>query len=615
LSIEPKFIASENDIDRAANMLAYWMGYSKDMAQGARNLRNILEKIFPHINMEKMYASLELKLVRPVARVADKAIPKLIVELLQLELLSNKDLRKELILKMYEKDNKHPLFLKEKRIENTSELLSESYYDLKCITEIRWIPGGRWARKFTKAFNFPEIFAGIPSSSSRPSIEDVERPPIINEMQDFQDNIMSQVMLLLKERNREKNRGIIHLPTGAGKTRIAVEALLKFWKNRTENMRYMIWIAQTDELCEQAVQSFKEIWTAKGEPGQTLRIFRYWGDAGRLPTLDEEGVIVAGINKLYEDTTRYSEQDTDPGSELYSLTNNVCAVVIDEAHHSTTRMYHSVFKALNINFNSFEDNQAPILGLTATPFRGYNHRETESLLNKYNRNILYPKSNGFSDMWKDWDWMKRELTSRGILSKINHKQFGTDVEIKVKDEDINKFGNHIYFQPKFFTTLGNIYRRNRIIHDKLLELAQNKNSILFFAPSVRNAIIMSALMGKKGFNSAAITGETGSGIRQMYIKKFKEEKIQILCNYSVLTTGFDAPKIDAVLIARPTESPVLYQQMIGRGLRGPSFGGTEECVIWDLVDNISFHTKNKQGIFTDGSTEYWKMIDVNEIKE
>ena len=593
------------------------MDYSKDMDQGAMNLRNILDKIFPNIHIEKMYASLELQLANPIARVANKTIPKLFVELLQLDLLASPDLRKELLLKMFEKDSKNHLFLNEKTIRNNSEHPSESYYDLKFLTKLPWKPGGRWARTFTKAFNFPEIFAGIPSSGSRPSIEDIERPPIIKEMQDFQVNIMSQVMLLLKERNGKKNRGIIHLPTGAGKTRIVVEALVECWKNRTDNMRYMLWIAQTDELCEQAVQSFKEIWTAKGEPGQTLRIFRYWGDSGRFPTLDEEGIIVAGVRKVYKDIRRNiheatdlgSDEATDLGSELNSLTNYVCAVVIDEAHHSTTKMYSSLFRALNINFSSFKDDQTPLLGLTATPFRGYNLQETESLLNKYNHNILHPSGNGFNDMWKDWAWMKKELTSRGILSRINHIRFRTDIEISVKDDDFKTDGNHIYFHPKFYTKLGNIYRRNRIIHNKLLELAQSKKNILFFAPSVRNAIIMSALMVKKKFKSAVITGETGSGSRQVYIKKFKEEKIQILCNYSVLTTGFDAPKIDAVLIARPTESPVLYQQMIGRGLRGPSFGGTEECAIWDLVDNIYLHTNKKQDRFTDGSINYWKMVD------
>jgi Type I site-specific restriction-modification system, R (restriction) subunit and related helicases len=52
-----------------------------------------------------------------------------------------------------------------------------------------------------------------------------------------------------------------------------------------------------------------------------------------------------------------------------------------------------------------------------------------------------------------------------------------------------------------------------------------------------------------------------------------------------LTTGFDAPKTENIVICRPIFSEVLYEQIVGRGLRGPEFGGTEYCTIYDLSDN------------------------------
>ena len=66
----------------------------------------------------------------------------------------------------------------------------------------------------------------------------------------------------------------------------------------------------------------------------------------------------------------------------------------------------------------------------------------------------------------------------------------------------------------------------------------------------------------------------------------KNSDLNILLNYGVLTTGFDAPKTDVVFIARPTASIVLYSQIIGRGLRGPNIGGTKECKIINVKDNI-----------------------------
>lgn len=68
--------------------------------------------------------------------------------------------------------------------------------------------------------------------------------------------------------------------------------------------------------------------------------------------------------------------------------------------------------------------------------------------------------------------------------------------------------------------------------------------------------------------------------------------MNILINYEVLTTGFDATNIECVFIARPTQSVVLYSQMIGRGLRGPQMGGKEECLLVDVKDNLKQYNAN-----------------------
>ncbi|WP_263994040.1 DEAD/DEAH box helicase, partial [Mycolicibacterium fallax] len=94
--------------------------------------------------------------------------------------------------------------------------------------------------------------------------------------------------------------------------------------------------------------------------------------------------------------------------------------------------------------------------------------------------------------------------------------------------------------------------------------------ILVFATSVENAQTLAALLRLEGISAAAITAETRPGVRRHYIQQFKERKIRVLTNYGTLTTGFDAPEVRAVYVARPTYSPNLYLQMIGRGLRGPA---------------------------------------------
>ena len=104
-------------------------------------------------------------------------------------------------------------------------------------------------------------------------------------------------------------------------------------------------------------------------------------------------------------------------------------------------------------------------------------------------------------------------------------------------------------------------------------------------------------MFTKNIKCASIDKETSPNNRRKYIEQYKNKEIRVLFNYGVLTHGFDAPNTEVVIIARPTQSPILYNQMIGRGLRGPKVGGNEECILVDIKDNI-VGLPNERGTFT-----------------
>ena len=89
-----------------------------------------------------------------------------------------------------------------------------------------------------------------------------------------------------------------------------------------------------------------------------------------------------------------------------------------------------------------------------------------------------------------------------------------------------------------------------------------------------------------GVNASHVDGTTSLNRRSATLEDFKKGKLNILCNERLMSTGFDAPKTDTIVIAKPTFSIVLYSQIIGRGLRGPEIGGTEYCKIIDVKDNI-----------------------------
>ena len=110
--------------------------------------------------------------------------------------------------------------------------------------------------------------------------------------------------------------------------------------------------------------------------------------------------------------------------------------------------------------------------------------------------------------------------------------------------------------------------------------------------NVSQSNALAQILEKEGISSVCITSDTRYAARKLYVDIFNEKdsnKIQVMCNYNVLATGFDSPQIDTVIIARPTTSVVSYQQMIGRGLRGEEFGGKpgNRCDIVTVRDNIT----------------------------
>jgi superfamily II DNA or RNA helicase len=93
-------------------------------------------------------------------------------------------------------------------------------------------------------------------------------------------------------------------------------------------------------------------------------------------------------------------------------------------------------------------------------------------------------------------------------------------------------------------------------------------------------------MNTLGIRASHLDGMTSLNRRSSIINNFKDGNLNVLCNERLLSTGFDAPKTDVIVIARPTFSIVLYSQIIGRGLRGSAIGGTDNCTIIDVKDNI-----------------------------
>ena len=204
---------------------------------------------------------------------------------------------------------------------------------------------------------------------------------------------------------------------------------------------------------------------------------------------------------------------------------------------------------------------------------------------RFNRRILNTPELGADPL--------QTLRAQGVLSTVDFETLDYDaapVDLAanlVYDEFYRNFED---IHNNLLQRLGEEHRRNNQILHRILEL-NPKWPVLLFACSVQHAQAMASLLQHAGRSAGCVLGSTRPAARRSLIERFRNEQLSVLCNYGVLTTGFDAPQVRCVVVARPTASPILYEQMVGRGMRGPEFGGTDRCLVIDVDDNIRWRNK------------------------
>lgn len=430
-------------------------------------------------------------------------------------------------------------------------------------------PPGRWggpaAREFVTELGFPLEF-GTSASVRRDAELLVGGPLALPELHDYQQDILGGLETLL-ESGLGRRRAVVSLPTGGGKTRVAAEAVVRLVLNR-DGQRSALWIAQTDELCEQAVQCFRQLWSNVGVEGEDLRVVRLWGGQNSPvpPEAGEAIVVVASIQTL---NARLDHNSLDwlsrPG-----------IVVIDECHHAIAPSYSSLLRWLDVQTGgeAERENEPPVIGLSATPWRGRDDDESARLAARFDRRWLPADQEGLYD----------ELRRRQVLSALTYSPITYDRPFELSDADIRHFEQYGELPESVMEELGADPDRNDEIVKRVL--ASDASSVLLFANSVKHAQFLAAKLHLLGCPAGAVSGETDRLARQHFIRRFRSGELRVLCNHSVLTTGFDAPRSDMILISRPVFSPVRYMQMVGRGLRGTANGGTETCEVATVEDNI-----------------------------
>ncbi|KAJ1791275.1 DEAD DEAH box helicase, partial [Coemansia sp. RSA 2399] len=331
-------------------------------------------------------------------------------------------------------------------------------------------------------------------------------------------------------------RQAVSLPVGSGKT-VIFSNLIKRVEPPTAEATKTLVLAHREELLAQAARQIQ-----RASPDLVVEI-----DQGLRVANPAADVIVASVPTLGRmQSDRLGRYD----ARRFKL------IVIDEAHHAAAESYNRVIRHFE------EAGSVLVWGCSATLYR----HDGLGLGGVFDR-IVYQKN--FIDMIRD-----------GYLSRMKVVTVCTSTKL----DRVRAYSGD--FSLKALSSAVNNETRNLAIVKAYQTLAQGKRkSTLVFAVDIAHAQKLCSIFNHYGVRAKTIVSSTSLGDRETAIQEFRAASLPVLVNCGILTEGTDIPNIDCVMMARPTRSLGLFQQMIGRGMR--LFPSKEDCLVVDLVDSFS----------------------------
>lgn len=391
-----------------------------------------------------------------------------------------------------------------------------------------------------------------------------EQMGILSYLHPYQKRVKDEVMYRLVQKNEKSF--FVQMPTGAGKTLTALECVVDLLRKPNplteakipQKNKYIVWIVDTNELAEQAFQSFVKLWKLRGD--RNLNAFRLFKNFNPDFSKDDGGMVFAGFDKFFSILKNSSSSQFE---SLKYLIANTELLIVDEAHHSLAETY-------NACISSFKNTPyIKILGLSATP--GTNDTETTvKLVEMYSSDKISIRD----DEWNPIGDAIQYLQQGEYLAKLTTKILETGVSANQSNED------------RILVELASNSERNERIIEQIKLANDEKESTVVFACSLDHVYAILILCRAYGIEANYIIGAVEQSERLSVINSFKNREYFILINLEILSTGIDLPNIDKVIITRPISSPNLVSQILGRALRGVKNGGNSNNTIINLKDNL-----------------------------
>ncbi|MBU4399165.1 MAG: DEAD/DEAH box helicase [Planctomycetes bacterium] len=338
-------------------------------------------------------------------------------------------------------------------------------------------------------------------------------------------------------RTRDDNPCAV-LPTASGKTPLLASICkdaVGLWEGR------VLILAHVKELLEQTTDKLKQVC-----PEVNFGVY----SAGLKRRDTEHAVIVAGIQSVYK-----------KACELGSFN----LIIVDEAHlippdgEGMYRTFLAEAKVVN--------PEVRVIGLTATPFRLKSGMicGPENILNA----VCYEVG-------------VRELIRDGYLCRLVTKA-GT--------QKADTSGLHVRAGEFVAGEVEDLMDQDGLVVAACAEivgLTHDRRSCLIFASGVKHGQHITKVMQEvSGRECGFVCGDTPTTQRDELLGRFRAGDLKYLANVNVLTTGFDAPNIDCVALLRPTMSPGLFYQMVGRSFR--LHPGKQDALVLDFGGNVLRH--------------------------
>jgi len=338
-------------------------------------------------------------------------------------------------------------------------------------------------------------------------------------------------------RSRDDSPCVV-IPTAGGKTPVMATICrdaVQRWGGR------VLILAHVKELLEQAAEKLHLV-----APDLPVGIY----SAGLKRRDLGYAITIAGIQSVYE-------RADDVGA--------VDLIIVDEAHlippdgEGMYRTFLADMKQTN--------PLVRVIGLTATPFR----MKSGSICSP--ENILNAVC---------FEVGVRELIVQGYLCPLRTKAGS----VKPDTDQLHvRAGEYVAVEVEELMDTDNLVLS---ACREIVQHTADRKSVLIFASGVKHGLhVAEVLRTRHKTECGFVCGETLPFERDETLRRFRAGELKYLCNVNILTTGFDAPNIDCVALVRPTLSPGLYYQMVGRGFR--LHPGKTDCLVLDFGGNVMRH--------------------------